>query len=111
MTGKSLTRMAIADAVAQETGIPRYKSAPLVDHVLAAIADALVEEGHVKIHLFGTFSTQPKSSWIGRNLATGEKLRIEARRVVTFHASKNLKSLVAQGNRNRLTTNKQGTIS
>lgn len=98
MTGKTLTRMAIAEAVARETGIPRYKSAPLVDDVLAAIVDALVDEGHVKIQSFGVFSTQSKRSWIGRHMMTGEKLRIKARRVVTFQASKNLKSRVAQGN-------------
>ena len=111
MPGKTLTRLAIADAVTRETGIPRYKSAPLVDDILSAIVDALVEEGHVKIHAFGTFSTQHKSSWIGRDLETGERLRIEARRIVTFHASKKLKSRIVHGNRTRLTANRQDTKS
>jgi len=48
----------------------------------------------VRLTGFGTFQVRTKASRPGRNPRTGELIPIEARRVVTFHASSKLKEQV-----------------
>jgi len=57
----------------------------------------LVSGDDVKITGFGNFQIRSKSSRPGRNPRTGEPVPIEARRVVTFHASPKLKEQVQTG--------------
>ena len=48
----------------------------------------------VKVSGFGKWSVKAKRSRPGRNPHTGEKLEISSRKVVTFHPSDKLRSLV-----------------
>jgi integration host factor subunit alpha len=48
----------------------------------------------VKISGFGNFQIRTKAPRPGRNPRTGESVPIEARRVVTFHASHKLKEQI-----------------
>ncbi len=48
----------------------------------------------VKLSGFGNFQLRDKPQRPGRNPKTGEEIPITARRVVTFHASQKLKSMV-----------------
>ena len=50
----------------------------------------------VKLSGFGNFQVRDKPPRPGRNPKTGETIPIAARRVVTFHASQKLKSVVEQ---------------
>lgn len=45
MTGKTLTRLDIAEAVARKCDLRKPRSAELVDDILDAIMDGLVEDG------------------------------------------------------------------
>lgn len=54
----------------------------------------LAQGEDVKISGFGNFQLRAKSPRPGRNPRTGEPIAIEARRVVTFHASQKLKAIV-----------------
>jgi len=99
MTGKTLTRMDLTEAVFREVGFSRNECAELVESVLRHVADALVAGENVKISSFGTFSVRQKSARIGRNPKTGEEVPIHPRRVLTFRPSQLMKERVAQGNR------------
>ncbi len=99
MTGKTLTRMDLADAVHNEIGLSRNDSADLVESVLAHISDALVSGQTVKISSFGTFAVREKAARIGRNPKTGEEVPIHPRRVLTFRPSHLMKDRVAAGNK------------
>ena len=55
------------------------------------IAASLVDGTDVKISGFGNFQIRTKAPRPGRNPRTGEAIPIQARRVVTFHASHKLK--------------------
>jgi integration host factor subunit alpha len=58
---------------------------------------AALENGRgVKLSGFGNFQLRDKPQRPGRNPKTGEEIPISARRVVTFHASQKLKSMVEQ---------------
>jgi integration host factor subunit alpha len=48
----------------------------------------------VKLSGFGNFQIRRKAPRPGRNPRTGEAIPIEARNVVTFHASQKLKDMV-----------------
>ncbi len=99
MTGKTLTRMDLTEAVFREVGLSRNESAQLVESVLDHLSDALVRGESVKISSFGTFNVREKSARIGRNPKTGEEVPIHPRRVLTFRPSQLMKDRVAQGNR------------
>ncbi|MEM9795332.1 MAG: integration host factor subunit alpha [Pseudomonadota bacterium] len=98
MSGKTLTRMDLSEAVFRDVGLSRNESAALVASVLNHISDALVEGEQVKVSSFGTFSTRDKSARVGRNPKTGEEAPIPPRRVLTFRPSHLMKDRVAAGN-------------
>jgi integration host factor subunit alpha len=69
----------------------------MVDALFDIVTERLVSGDDVKITGFGNFQIRSKSSRPGRNPRTGEPVAIEARRVVTFHASPKLKDQVQLG--------------
>ena len=99
MSGKTITRMDLTEAVFREVGLSRNESAQLVESVLQHVSDALVRGETVKISSFGTFSVRDKAERIGRNPKTGEEVPILPRRVLTFRPSHLMKERVAQGNK------------
>ena len=99
MSGKTLTRMDLSEAVFREVGLSRNESADLVESVLQHMSDALVRGETVKISSFGTFSVREKSARMGRNPKTGEEVPILPRRVLSFRPSHLMKDRVAAGNR------------
>jgi integration host factor subunit alpha len=94
MTGKTVTRAQLAEAVYQEVGLSRSESADLVDAILDEIAESLLREGSVKISSFGTFAVRQKGHRVGRNPKTGEEVPILPRRVLVFRASQVLKERI-----------------
>ncbi len=94
MTGRTVTRADLSEAVYQEVGLSRNESAELVESVLSEISDALVRGEVVKISSFGSFSVRQKGERIGRNPKTGEEVPILPRRVLVFRASHVLKNRI-----------------
>ena len=94
MTGKTVTRSDLAEAVYREIGLSRNESAKIVESVLLLIEDSLVNGETVKLSSFGSFSVKQKTQRIGRNPKTGEEVPILPRKVLTFRASHVLKDLV-----------------
>jgi len=94
MTGQTITRADLSEAVYQEVGLSRNESADLVESVLNEIADALVSGEMVKISSFGSFSIRQKGERVGRNPKTGDEVPILPRRVLVFRASHVLKNRI-----------------
>ena len=99
MTGKTVTRADLSEAVYQEVGLSRNESAQLVERVLEIMSDKLVECESVKISSFGSFVVRQKGGRTGRNPKTGEEVPIGPRRVLVFRPSQVLKSIVAGATR------------
>ncbi|MGP1253326.1 integration host factor subunit alpha [Algihabitans albus] len=91
MSGSTITRADLSEAVYEEVGLSRNESAELVEAVLDEISDALVDGDTVKISSFGSFSVRQKGERVGRNPKTGEEVPILPRRVLVFRASHVLK--------------------
>jgi integration host factor subunit alpha len=98
MSGKTLTRMDLSEAVFREVGLSRNESAQLVESVIQYMSDALVEGEQVKISSFGTFGVRSKTERLGRNPKTGEEVPISPRRVLSFRPSHLMKDRVSAGN-------------
>ena len=64
--------------------------------IFEELRKALEEGDVVKLSGFGNFQLRNKPERPGRNPKTGEEIPISERRVVTFHASQKLKTLVEQ---------------
>ena len=97
MSGKSLTRAQLTEAVYQEVGLSRNESADLVEAVLGEISGALTRGYMVKISSFGSFFVRQKGQRIGRNPKTGEEVPILPRRVLVFRPSHVLKNRINLG--------------
>ena len=97
MTGRTLTRADLCEAVYRNIGLPRSDSAMLVEAVLEELAGALETDGTVKISSFGTFTMRMKGERTGRNPRTGDEVGIPPRRVIAFRASQVLKQRVNAG--------------
>jgi len=94
MTGKTITRADLTDAVYRSLGISRNESSAFVERILDEVAQTLEQGETVKISSFGTFSVREKKLRMGRNPKTGEEVPIEPRRVITFRASHVLKDQI-----------------
>ncbi len=94
MTGNTVTRADLAEAVFREVGLSRNESAKLVESVLGLIIDSLAQGETVKISSFGSFSVRLKGQRIGRNPKTGEEVPILPRKVLVFRASHVLKDQI-----------------
>jgi integration host factor subunit alpha len=97
MSGKTITRADLAEAVFRKVGLSRTESAELVEMVIDEVCSAIVRGDSVKLSSFATFQVRDKKERIGRNPKTGEEVPISPRRVMTFKASNVLKNRVPEG--------------
>ena len=79
MTGKTVTRADLCEAVYQKVGLSRTESATLVELVLKEITDCLERGETVKLSSFGSFVVRKKGQRIGRNPKTGKEVPISPR--------------------------------
>ena len=93
----ALTKAHLAELLFEQIGLNKRESKDLIDAFFDLVSDSLVEGKDVKVSGFGNFQIRTKAPRPGRNPRTGEPIPIQARRVVTFHASHKLKDLI-QGN-------------
>jgi integration host factor subunit alpha len=94
MTGRTVTRADLCEAVYQKVGLSRTESADLVEMVLDEISDCLVTGESVKLSSFGSFVVRKKGERVGRNPKTGEEVPISPRRVMVFKPSNVLKQKI-----------------
>ena len=90
----ALTKAHLAEMLFEQIGLNKRESKDMIDAFFDLISQKLVEGEDVKISGFGNFQIRTKAQRPGRNPRTGESIPIEARRVVTFHASSKLKQQI-----------------
>ena len=97
MSGRTVTRADLCEAVYQKVGLSRAESSELVEMVLQEISDCLARGEPVKLSSFGSFLVRSKGQRMGRNPKTGEEVPIEPRRVMVFKPSNVLKDRINDG--------------
>jgi integration host factor subunit alpha len=90
----ALTKEDLAKAIADDTGYPQNHSKDLVELLLELIKERLSAGEDVLISGFGKFCVRHKWERRGRNPATGESMQLEARRVVSFKCSGQLRKKI-----------------
>ena len=83
----TLTKANIVDAIHDELGFPKNRSAELIEILLEQVKNTLENGQDVLISGFGKFCVKEKKARRGRNPATGDDMLLEKRRVVTFRCS------------------------
>ena len=90
----TLTKAELAELLFERLGLNKRESKDMVEAFFDLIHKTLLEGDDVKMSGFGNFNIRRKAPRPGRNPRTGEAIPIEARRVVTFHASHKLKEQI-----------------
>ena len=90
----TLTKVNIAQKVANDCGFMRGEAAEVLEALLAIMKASLVSGKNVMISGFGKWSVKSKRPRRGRNPQTGKALMLDARKVVTWQYSPVLKKAV-----------------
>lgn len=90
----TLTKAELSELLFDRLGLNKRESKDMVEAFFEIIHETLVQGDDVKLSGFGNFNIRRKAPRPGRNPRTGESIPIKARKVVTFHASHKLKSIV-----------------
>ncbi len=93
----ALTKAQLAELLFEQIGLNKRESKDMIDAFFSLMSESLVGGADVKISGFGNFQIRTKAPRPGRNPRTGEAIPIEARKVVTFHASHKLKESIQGG--------------
>ncbi|ANP44612.1 integration host factor subunit alpha [Candidatus Viadribacter manganicus] len=104
MTGKTVTRADLVEALAKRSNMQRADANRLLTRMLEMMQDSMVDGDTVKLSRFGNFNVRAKRQRVGRNPKTGEEVPITPRRVVTFRPSQMLREFVEKGGRGRAKT-------
>ena len=90
----ALTKNDLVKALAKENGYPVNQTIEIVETLLEIIKFQLASGEDVLISGFGKFCVREKHERKGRNPATGEDMMLEARSVVTFKCSGQLRDKI-----------------
>jgi len=88
----ALTKIEMVKMLYDHLNIPKKECTDIVESFFEIIKSELEISNTVKISGFGKWAVRSKRERKGRNPQTGEEMKIKARKVVTFNASKKLVS-------------------
>ena len=84
----------LVEAIAEKTGLTKADANRALEATFEVITKALKKGERVPVAGFGTFNVSKRKAREGRNPQTGEKVKIPARKAVTFKAGTALKDAV-----------------
>ena len=89
-----VTKSYLIDHLHRNHNLSRDESSATIEALLEIIKHTLESGEDVLISRFGKFIVKEKTSRRGRNPQTGSDLFLDARRIVTFKCSKNLREKI-----------------
>ncbi len=92
-----MTKAEIVEHIYERVGFSKKEAAEVVESIFEVIKARLETGEKVKISGFGNFVVREKNARKGRNPQTGEEIRLDARRVLTFKPSLVLKTVLNDG--------------
>ena len=92
-----ITKARIIEDVAETNDFTRIQAADTVETLLEIIKGTLETGEDVLVSGFGKFCVREKGERKGRNPATGKRMMLPARKVVTFKCSGKLRDRVNKG--------------
>jgi DNA-binding protein HU-beta len=82
----------LVNKIAEETGLTKVKAMAAVESFMDGVVKTLKSGKKVTLVGFGTFSVSKRAARKGRNPATGESVKIKAKKVAKFRAAKEFTS-------------------
>ena len=91
-----MTKNDMAKAIAEEMDLTQMQVKEIIQRVLDGITETLVQEGRIELRNFGVFEVKQRKPRKARNPRTGEKVKVPAKRVVTFKPGREMEERVGQ---------------
>ena len=85
-----MTKAELVGKIAEDAGITKIAAAAALDSFIDGVTKALKGGDKLTLVGFGTFSVSKRAARVGRNPFTGEEIKIKAKKVAKFKASKEL---------------------
>ena len=89
-----MNRTELIDLISEKADLTKTSASRALDALLEGVTGSLQKGDPVVIVNFGTFTVKQRAAREGRNPSTGEKITINAAKVVGFKAGKALKDAV-----------------
>ncbi len=89
-----MSRQDVIDMMAEEAEMSKAQAGRALDAFLKAVEKGLKKEGEVTFVGFGKFAVKTRAAREGRNPATGETMKIPAKKVVSFKVGRKLKDSI-----------------
>ena len=96
MSGKTLTKADIVDAIYEKTDRNRAEVKGIVESLLKIMKGAIKKDHALLISGFGKFEAYDKKARKGRNPQTDETITLPPRKVVVFRLSRKFRSELNQ---------------
>ena len=90
----TLTKAELVEMLFDQVGLNKSQARAMVEAFFEVMRDTLESGENIKLAGFGSFRLRDKVPRPGRNPKTRSDFVIEARRVVTFHATPTLKQVI-----------------
>lgn len=88
---QTVTKEKIAAKIEDALGLPGIICEEIVAQIFSSAADLILQDQALKIKNFGSFAVAQKNARFGMNMHTSSPVTIEARKVIKFSPSRNLK--------------------
>lgn len=90
-----MNKSKLIESMAKTSKLPKSACKKAVEAFIKAVSQSLKGGKPVSLTNFGTFSIMQRQARWGVNPATGEKMKIKARKTVKFKTGKALRELVS----------------
>jgi len=85
-----MTKAELIGKIAEDAGLTKANAGIALESFLEAVTKTLKSGDKLTLVGFGTFSVSKRAARKGRNPFTGEEIKIKAKKVAKFKASKEL---------------------
>jgi DNA-binding protein HU-beta len=96
-----MNRAKLIDLISEKADLTKIAAAKALDAVLDGVTESLVKDDPVTLIGFGTFMVKERAARLGRNPATGEEIKIDKAKVISFKAGKALKEAVKEDKKSK----------
>ncbi len=91
-----MTKTKLIEALAEQQKMSVKEAKSIVNTILAAMTDALLDGQNVEIRGFGSFQVRQYESYIGRNPKTGKEIKVAPKKLPFFKPGKDLREQMNQ---------------
>ncbi|OPY87140.1 MAG: Integration host factor subunit beta [Smithella sp. PtaU1.Bin162] len=89
-----MNKSGLIEALSQKLNLTEKKAIDVVNLVFKGFTDELKKGGRIEIRGFGSFVVKDYGAYTGRNPKTGDKIKVEPKKLPFFKVGKELKDRV-----------------